>query len=144
MRAFAAALLGFAAGLAWPQVWTRMPSGTSGNQTLNDVHFTSPTTGYVTGYVVNGFQVNGTLRKTTDGGMTWRVLNSGTTQPLFSVFFVDANTGWVAGDSGTILKTTNGGSAWGCKTAALHGTSTTSFLRNGIRAIRLEVETVFS
>ena len=31
---------------------------------------------------------------------------------LFSVDFVDQNTGWAVGDGGTILKTTNGGTNW--------------------------------
>jgi len=35
-----------------------------------------------------------------------------TTALLYSVDFVDANTGWVAGAGGTILKTTNGGATW--------------------------------
>lgn len=37
---------------------------------------------------------------------------SGTTNTLYSVYFVDANTGWVVGDVATILKTTNGGGNW--------------------------------
>jgi len=42
----------------------------------------------------------------------WSRQNSQTTTDLTSVFFVDANTGWVAGENGTILHTTNGGSLW--------------------------------
>jgi photosystem II stability/assembly factor-like uncharacterized protein len=43
---------------------------------------------------------------------TWTTLTSQTTQNLWGVSFVDANTGYVCGDSGTILKTTNGGTTW--------------------------------
>jgi photosystem II stability/assembly factor-like uncharacterized protein len=42
----------------------------------------------------------------------WYQQNSGTTQHLRAVHFVDANTGWAVGDSGTILRTTNGGMTW--------------------------------
>ena len=42
----------------------------------------------------------------------WYPQNSGTTQHLNKVQFVDANTGWAVGDSGTILHTNNAGAAW--------------------------------
>lgn len=44
-------------------------------------------------------------------GQTWTAQNSGTTNQLRHVFFVDANTGWAVGYK-TILKTTNGGTTW--------------------------------
>jgi len=42
----------------------------------------------------------------------WYQQNSGTTTHLYSVFFIDENTGWTCGDSGKIIKTTNGGQDW--------------------------------
>ncbi len=42
----------------------------------------------------------------------WFQQNSGTTKNLSSVFFADANTGYIVGDSGTILKTLDGGLNW--------------------------------
>ncbi len=42
----------------------------------------------------------------------WYPLNSGTTTNLRAVFFINQNTGFVAGYSGIILKTTNGGLNW--------------------------------
>jgi len=42
----------------------------------------------------------------------WTTLTSGTTNYLTSVYFTDANTGYVVGDSGTILKTFNAGTKW--------------------------------
>src|ERR1035438_9811671 len=42
----------------------------------------------------------------------WTPLMSGTTNSLNSVYFINTNTGYVAGDSGTILKTINGGISW--------------------------------
>jgi photosystem II stability/assembly factor-like uncharacterized protein len=40
----------------------------------------------------------------------WIQQNSGTTQELFSVFFINPNTGYITGNS--VLKTTNGGLNW--------------------------------
>src|SRR6476659_9236616 len=39
-------------------------------------------------------------------------LHSGTNRDLYSVFFIDENVGFVAGDSLTLLKTTNSGVTW--------------------------------
>jgi photosystem II stability/assembly factor-like uncharacterized protein len=46
---------------------------------------------------------------------------SGTSVRLNAVFMLDANSGWIVGDSGTILKTTDGGATWPPVTS---GTST--------------------
>jgi len=43
---------------------------------------------------------------------TWSKQESGTTEILFSVHFVDPNIGWAVGDRNTILKTTDGGNTW--------------------------------
>ena len=43
----------------------------------------------------------------------WELLqNSPTTNDLHSVFFIDDNTGWIAGYNNTIYKTTNSGESW--------------------------------
>jgi photosystem II stability/assembly factor-like uncharacterized protein len=42
----------------------------------------------------------------------WIKQNSGTMNSLRAVYFTDANTGTVVGDSGIILRTTNGGATW--------------------------------
>jgi photosystem II stability/assembly factor-like uncharacterized protein len=42
----------------------------------------------------------------------WKLVNAGTTQGLRSVYFVNANTGWIAGWGSTVLKTTNAGKNW--------------------------------
>ena len=42
----------------------------------------------------------------------WQVLNSGTANNLNAVFFLNADTGFVAGAAGTVLKTGNGGTNW--------------------------------
>lgn len=38
--------------------------------------------------------------------------NSGTSERLWEVDFIDANTGWAVGDNGTILTTADGGDTW--------------------------------
>jgi photosystem II stability/assembly factor-like uncharacterized protein len=42
----------------------------------------------------------------------WYSLNSNTTKNLYEVYFLDANTGFISGDSGLFMKTYNGGSSW--------------------------------
>lgn len=42
----------------------------------------------------------------------WFPQSSGTTVDLKSVYFIDSNTGWVAGYNGLILNTTDGGTSW--------------------------------
>jgi photosystem II stability/assembly factor-like uncharacterized protein len=42
----------------------------------------------------------------------WVQQNSGTTKGLYTVHFLNDNTGWIAGEDGTILKTTNAGENW--------------------------------
>ncbi len=69
----------------------------------------------------------GTILSTTDGGASWTLQSSGTTNHLRGVSFVDANTGWAVGGGGTILSTTDGGATWTPQssgtTVALHGVS---------------------
>jgi len=47
----------------------------------------------------------------------WVPQNSVTTQHLYDVQFIDANTGWASGGGGIILKTTNGGTDWFSQTS---------------------------
>ncbi|MCX6281964.1 MAG: YCF48-related protein [Bacteroidetes bacterium] len=62
-----------------------------------------------TGYIAGDY---GMIAKTTDGGATWFMQNSGTSWELESVYFTDAYTGYAAGVHGTIIKTTDGGATW--------------------------------
>jgi hypothetical protein len=62
---------------------------------------------------------NGAIRRTTDGAVTWTSAPSGVTAHLRAVAFIDALTGWAAGDAGTILKTINGGSSWTAQTSGV-------------------------
>src|ERR1035437_890326 len=42
----------------------------------------------------------------------WVAQNSGTTNKLYSVHFIDANNGWAVGVYGAIVHTSNGGTTW--------------------------------
>ncbi len=74
----------------------------------NDVYFVDTDRG--------GWSVGDTGRITrissANSNATLTQQTSGTTQNLNGVHMLDANTGWIVGNSGTILKTTNGGGAW--------------------------------
>src|SRR5215211_3461476 len=62
-----------------------------------------------TGTVVGEY---GTIVRTTDGGNSWTIQASGTTQTLWAVSFTDANNGTAVGEGGTIVGTTDGGAHW--------------------------------
>ena len=64
--------------------------------------FTGKNTGYLAG-------ANGLIKKTTNGGSSWNVSPSSTSEELRAIYFVNADTGYAVGGNGTILKTNNGG-----------------------------------
>jgi photosystem II stability/assembly factor-like uncharacterized protein len=53
---------------------------------------------------------DGVIARTTDGGTNWIQIAKGTVPPLHTVWFVNADTGYAAGDG--ILKSTDGGLTW--------------------------------
>jgi photosystem II stability/assembly factor-like uncharacterized protein len=94
--------------------WTPLVSGTS--QNLHHIRFqynylsgTNPNR-YDTGFVVGA---GGVILKSTNKGVSWTQLASGTTRDLYASWFADNSpTGFVVGDSGTILRTSNRGVTW--------------------------------
>ncbi len=56
--------------------------------------------------------VENTLFGNPGGGLLWQALDSGTSENLNGVSFVDSQTGWVVGNLGTLLATTDGGESW--------------------------------
>lgn len=62
-----------------------------------------------TGFAVGGF---GTVLKTSNDGVTWTKLNTGTSHRFISVDFINENTGYIGGLRQTLIKTTDGGSNW--------------------------------
>ena len=114
VRIIAILILGwlFAPGNAQHFDWTLQPSGT--NQWLNDIQFTDLQHGCAVG-------TNGAIVVTHDGGEHWGIRESGTTGELRSVFFLNRDTGWVAGGStgAVLLHTTDGGETWTSTPGAL-------------------------
>lgn len=71
---------------------------------LNDLFFVNANTGWAVGR-------NGNIYKTTNAGQSWSLQPAGTSGEFYSVWFVNASTGFVAGEDG-LYKTTNGGAVW--------------------------------
>ncbi|HMQ70303.1 MAG TPA: YCF48-related protein [Ignavibacteria bacterium] len=98
--------------------WSEQP--TSDPYTINNIQMLNSTTGFFVSGVST--QLNGRLKKTTNGGATW--FNIPLPSPYFAkaavdLDFINENTGWVvgglppqAGGGLTCLKTTNGGATW--------------------------------
>ena len=82
-----------------------------------DLFFINSSVGFVVGY-------NGDIYRTINSGESWQKQSSGTSLHLFSVYFINENTGFVSGgamngcldedcNKGCVfLKTTNGGETW--------------------------------
>ncbi len=68
-----------------------MPQGHS----LNDICVFDQNVAIAIGY-------NGTIIKTRDGGITWKVINSTTSERLYSVDFVESKYGFIVGGWGTL------------------------------------------
>jgi len=60
---------------------------------LNGLAFIDANTGIIVGD-------GGTVLRTTDGGLAWVTLSTGTTAPLYGVAFVNSNIGTIVGDGG--------------------------------------------
>lgn len=82
------------------QTWHRQSSGVF-SKPLRKVYFRSALEGWCTGE-------GGVLIRTTDGGKTWQLIETGTENNLHDLF-IGETTGWLVGDWGTLLKTTDGG-----------------------------------
>jgi|WetSurMetagenome_2_1015567.scaffolds.fasta_scaffold05152_6 photosystem II stability/assembly factor-like uncharacterized protein len=87
--------------------WIQLNTGTA--TTLNKIQFVNSKTGWAGGF--QGIPISYVIIKTTDAGLSWTD-QSGNFSPygnrVLSLFFTDANTGYVAGADG-LFKTTNGG-----------------------------------
>ncbi len=84
--------------------WTTQTSGITTD--LNAVSMVNSTTGYAVG-------PSNRILKTTDGGTNWTNVTSGlaSTATFSSVYFTDANNGWVTSGN-VVLRTINGGTNW--------------------------------
>lgn len=99
--------------ITFSQDWQWLNPLPTGNK-LNCVRFIDDNTGFAVGDC-------GTILKTTDGGETWTLKAVESSFMLRSVFFTDANTGYIVGGQftydfpdydGIILKTSDAGENW--------------------------------
>ncbi len=96
--------------------WVQQFSGTS-SYNADDIYklqFVNNTMGYAVGFRNDWIVGSGLFLKTTNGGKTWLTvfLESGSGEPIKSLFFTDENNGWAASYSEYIRHTTDGGSSW--------------------------------
>jgi photosystem II stability/assembly factor-like uncharacterized protein len=89
--------------------WVPLPSTTLPNAGWRSLWFVDPLTGWVGGR-------DGALRRTTDGGQTWRPLSIGHLVEVTAIFFLSWNEGWLIGTEPggrtILLATRNGGEDW--------------------------------
>lgn len=83
--------------------WYVQSSITNGS-TVNDAIFTDSSHGWAVG-------TNGGLFYTTDGGQTWLIKSTNTTNNLTAIAFADSQHGYAVGPS-TLLTTSDGGATW--------------------------------
>lgn len=125
--------------------WYPLQSGTV--NALKSVYFLDANTGYMSGngimlktfnggtnwFVIStafsgnsivfpdistGYVCEGTIYKTTDGGISWADLQL---TSLLAVHFPDKNFGYAVGYNSKIIKTSNGGSSWETQFVSLYG-----------------------
>src|ERR1700680_4708681 len=84
--------------------WYILNTGLS-RTSLYSLYFINENTGYVVGH-------NGTIIKTTNGGVNWIIQQSNNNNDFKGVYFIDSNVGYIVGYNSTFLKTTNGGNLW--------------------------------
>ncbi len=85
--------------------WTQLRY-TASQLSYESVFFVNASTGWAGGE-------GGTLVKTTDGGATWSPQTSQVFGRIKSLYFTDANNGWLSSDNGGgISRTTDGGATW--------------------------------
>lgn len=94
--------------------WVNMNAPSiSGFENFREIYFFNENLGL---YVSDA----GRIVKTTNSGTNWTLVNSGTTQSLFGVYFTDAVTGYACGNNGAIVRTTDGGDNWTPQTSPLN------------------------
>ncbi len=86
------------------------PAGT----TINDITFTDRYNGYAVfqSSGIGNCTVSHGLYKTINEGKDWVRMNTGNTNTITAIHFVNQLTGWYASNSSNIRKTTDGGATW--------------------------------
>ncbi|MDP2301709.1 MAG: YCF48-related protein [Ignavibacteria bacterium] len=89
------------------ETWTKLPFQT--DTRIYSVFFINDNLGYIGSVGPTG------VYKTTDGGLNWTSLNTGTgvaSSIIYDIDFVDENKGFAIYSSGSVAKTTDGGTSW--------------------------------
>lgn len=86
------------------------PAGTS----INDITFTDRYNGYAVfqSSGIGNCTISHGLYKTINEGKDWVRMNTGNTNTITAIHFVNQLTGWYASNSSNIRKTTDGGATW--------------------------------
>lgn len=95
------------------QSWSTVYRDNLGNNPRS-VDFASAAIGVAVG-------LDGAVLRTTDGGLTWTPVASGTTAALLTVRFASLNVGHAGGGGTTLLRTTDAGATWSPVAAAPAG-----------------------
>ena len=93
--------------------WANSTTAGASTSSIFSLFFISPTDGYATEY-------SGKILRTSNSGLSWVVMPSGTTTNLQNINFSSTSNGIAVGENGTIRKSTDGGSTW---TTAVSGTT---------------------
>jgi photosystem II stability/assembly factor-like uncharacterized protein len=114
---FTALLILFYQSPVLTQIWNILPLADTSEARYEDMYFINASTGIIVNY-------DGTVIKTTNGGMNWLTLNNDLNNLLRSVGMFDINTAIIGTlDTGKILfRTTNGGVNWTNVSANVTGT----------------------
>lgn len=88
--------------------WTPFTLDAVYNVSINSIYFPTQDSGYAVS--------DGKIYRTINGGDTWSEVSNPIPAIIFSVWFTDANHGWVVGGDGitamNLYKTINGGTTW--------------------------------
>jgi len=96
------------------QTFIEIDGDVFGRKSLKSIYFVNETHGWIVTYntPTSTAQENaGYIYQTTDGGVTWTEQFT-TEAALFSVHFIDKQTGWVVGDRRSVFATSDGGQTW--------------------------------
>lgn len=110
MKKFNLFFLGvFLSGSLLQAQWTQIASPTS--SALYCVFFNDGSTGFISG------STSGVVYRTTNGGASWIITNTGSSSTFYDMRFGDFQNGYVVGSLKQVVKTTNAGLSWDIKTS---------------------------
>ena len=87
-------------------------------------------------FLITFFQISETISQE-----YWSRIDSPVNVELRNCFFINAETGWIAGESGTVIRTDNGGNSWAVQNTNVSGAIEDIFFINSLTgwAVSLEI-----